>query len=130
MFESTLKQIIKDVFDFDKVTYDAPGESLEQECVFVEVENSRSTIKDGQQLARVTGRLRIFANAEKLPYGYFTKKIDEHPDKCRDIFFYDIELNAGYIGNLTERSMSFVYFFTSQYDPNQGTITSIELSEA
>lgn len=131
MFEATLKEKLKTVFDFDKVTYDEVSESFEQECMFVEVVSARTTIKDGLQLARVEGLIKVYANADKLPFGYFQKKIKEaDPSDTMDLFFYDIETNAGVRNNIKERSMSFVYFYSGQYDPNLGTITSIEISEA
>jgi hypothetical protein len=52
------------------------------------------------------------------------------PEDTKDLFFFDMETNAGYFRNLTERSLSFVYFFSGQYDPSLGSITSIEISEA
>lgn len=128
MFETALKSIVKTVFDFDKVTFDRPAEASEQECIFIEVSEARPTIKDGEQLCRVNGRLRVFANAEKMPFGYLMKKIRESsPALTKDLFFFDFEANAGVIGNIVERSMSFEYFYNSQYDPDLGTITSIDI---
>jgi len=72
--------------------------------------------------------MRIFANLEKMPYGFFAKRINEaDPDDIVDFFFHDIEENSGYYKDIVERAASFVFFFDSQYDPSKGTITSIDL---
>ncbi len=127
MFESSLKAKLKKIFDMKKVTYDHSGKDFEQECIFIEVESCKSTIKDALQIAEVRGKLKVFATNDKLPYGYFNKKIAQADNTdTKDLFFYEIEDNSGYYGNLVERSMSFVYFFSSQHNPNLGTITSIQ----
>lgn len=129
MFEATLLSQLKRIFDLDKVTFDKPGESREQECAFVDVSKATTKVLDARQLARVTATLTVFAQVEKLPYGYFTKMIDAAAiADSRCFFFYDLEENKGTYRNISERSVSFVYFFDSQYDPAIGTITEIDLS--
>lgn len=128
MFEATLKAAVKQIFDFDKVTYDAVSEDQEQEVLFIEVESSRNSIKDGLQTAKVTGKLRAFANSDKLPFGYFSKKIQEADVSLTyPFFFYEFEESSQGFRNIVERSLSFVYFFDSQYNPELGTISSIDL---
>ena len=130
MFRESLKENLKAIFDLKKVTFDQVGESLEQECIFIEIDNSVNAIQEYKETAKVNGRLRIFASQDKLPYGYFQKKIQSAPTEyTKDLFFYDIEGNTNIQNNIVERTMSFQYLFTSQHDPNLGTITSIELSE-
>jgi hypothetical protein len=126
VFEEALAQKFKTIFDVSKVRYDLPGESQEQETLFVEVELSRNRIRDGEFIARVQGKASIFAPADKLPFGYFTRCIEAHPDETKDLFFSDIEGNSRVFGNIVQRGFSFVYFFHSQYDPELGTLNSIE----
>lgn len=131
MFERSLEQKLKSIFDFKKVSFDQISESREQECIFIEVDTASSTIKDGKALCRVNGRLIVFANDKKLPFGYFQKKIKEaNPDDTKDLFFYEVEGNTGIIQNIDQRSMAFVYFYSEQYNPNLGELTSLEISEA
>ena len=126
MFEDALKTRLKAIFDLDKVTYDAVGQAQEQETIFIEITSSKNRIRDGVETARVEGLLRVFSSSKKLPYGYFSKKIQEADNALtRDLFFYDIEENSNVFGNIAERNMSFIYFFNSQYDPNLGSITSV-----
>lgn len=130
MFEESLKYIIKEILDIDKVVYDKPGDSQEQECVFIIIDNSRNKITDKKQRAKVTGTIRVFAELEKLPYGYFSKKIAEAPNNLtRNLFFYDFEDNVGTFGNIVERSASFVYLFNSQFDPSLGNIERVTIEE-
>lgn len=131
MFEATLSAQLKKIFDFDKVTFDMPGESQEQEGVFIQVESSQTRVKDGRQTARVNGKIHVFAPSNKLPYGYFSKCIDaaSAADK-QGLFFYAFEENKGTYRNICERSLSFVYLFDSQFDPALGSITSVQFEIA
>jgi hypothetical protein len=126
MFEATLKAQIERIFDLDKVTYDLPSESQEQEAAFIQVDTARPTIKDGRQFAIVQGRIRVFANAAKLPYGYMAKKIKAAAYDDTKNFFFEVEQNLGTINNICERALAFTYFFNSQYDPALGTLTTLE----
>lgn len=128
MFEAELQSKLKTIFRLPKVSYNTPSESQEQECLFVQIDTVRTSIKDAREIARVNGKLHVYANHDKLPYGYFSKCIAEAAatDSIK-FFFYDFEENSGRFLNLVERSLSFVYFFDGQYDPNVGTITSIAL---
>lgn len=127
MFKKSLEDKLKRIFDFDAVEYDIPDEAQEQEKVFIQVDKCRSTIKEGIQIADVTGMIRVFANTDKLPYGYFHKRLrDAAISDTKDLFFYNFEENEGQFRNITERTFGFRYFYNSQYDPEMGTITSIE----
>lgn len=127
MFEAKLKSSIENIFGLDKVSFDVPSEHQEQECVFIQIVRAKPTIKDGRQLCLVEGTVRVFANSEKMPYGYFMKRLRDAPETdTKGLVFFDFEENAGTFRNITERSLGFRYFFDSQYDPEIGTITSIE----
>jgi hypothetical protein len=129
VFEKQLAAQLKAMFDFDKVTYDLPGESKEQEGIFIEIESAKCRVIDARQIARVVGTLHVFANADKLPYGYFSKKIAEaKPEHSKGLFFYDFEENKGTVRNIVERSLGFLFLFDSQYDPAIGTLNEINLS--
>lgn len=131
MFETILKTRLKRIFDLDKVSFDRPSESQEQEACFIAVASAKCRIVDKRQLARVTGKLQIFASLDKMPYGYLTKAIagaDEADTK--DLFFFDFEENKGTFRNITERSIGFVFLFDGQFDPALGRIDEIDLSIA
>lgn len=131
MFRKSLKDKIERIFDLNKVTFDQVSESMEQECAFIEVEECRARIKDGLEVAKVTGTIKIYVQQEKMPYGYLQKRIHAaDPADTKDLFFFNIEINNNVFQNLVERSIGFNYFFNSQHDPNLGTITSIDISEA
>lgn len=130
MFEASLKEKLKRIFDFDKVSFAIPSESQEQEGMFIQVDQVRSSIKDARQVCKVQGKLIVYASNEKLPYGYFSKKIQEAElADTRDLYFYDFEGNAGRYQDISERSLGFIYFFNSQYNPDIGSITSINLEQ-
>lgn len=128
MFEKALEDKFKKIFELKKVSYDEPGDAREQECLFIEVETSRNQIKDGRQKARVTGSAVMFGPNDKIPFGFFSKKIKQaDPDDTRALFFFDIEVNTRRYQNIVQRGFSFVYFFDAQYDPDVGEIEEIEM---
>lgn len=132
MFEKALQEKFKTIFQLKKVRFDRPSdETPEQQCLFIQVDTPHVTIKDKQQRARVAGQAVVFAEAEQMPFGYIAKKIAA-ADKAltKDFYFFDIDQNSRTYVNIVQRSFSFVFFFNSQYDPETGTITSVEFEES
>lgn len=128
--QKTLTDRLKKIFDLDEATFDLPSESREQECIFVEIENNRSNLKDAEQVFRVSGTLRIFVQVDKMPYGYFQQKIQAADPALTRGFFFGSEENRGTFANIGERAMSFVFLFKEQYDPAIGEIEEIEFEES
>lgn len=129
MFETELKAAFKEIFKVDKITFDEPGESREQECIFVEIENARPTIRDGQEIYKVTGNAIMIAQSDKMPFGFFGKALKQaDPDTTKDFFFYALESNTRRFRNIVQRGFSFVYFFNGQYDPDIANIESVDLT--
>lgn len=125
MFEQELSDKFKKIFDFKKVSYAQPKESDEQECLFIEVEGSHQSVKDGRVVGRVEGNCVVFSTGDKMPFGYLLKRIAKAaPTDTKDLVFFEIERNIKIIQNVVQRSFKFVYFFNSQYDPDTGSITS------
>jgi hypothetical protein len=125
--EASLKENLSKIFDL-KVSFDIPGDSREQECVFVQVDKNKSTIKDKKEVAEVRGKLRIFANQSKLPLGFIAKRIALHPTEAKDFFFYDVEEVSGVFNNIVERTLAFVYFYSNQYNPERGIMNEINFT--
>ncbi len=127
MFEKELADKLKRIFDLKKVRYDAPSDSQEQECLFVEIEKANSRVSEQRFVGQATGKITVWGNSEKLPYGYFTKRIVEaNKADTKDLFFYDFEENSQTIGNISQRGMAFRYLFDLQYNPNVGEMTELE----
>ncbi len=123
------KKLIR-IFGISNVSFDAPGESLEQEKLFVRVTTVKSAFKDKKSFNRYFGELVLYANTEKLPFGYFQRKIAEaDPLDAKDFFFYDLEQSQVMLQNIGEYSLSFIYFSSGQHDPELGTMTSIDFNE-
>lgn len=116
------------IFGIKKVVFDKPSESEEQECVFVDVTKPKIRVIDAREIANIEGVLRIYANADKLPFGYFSKRIARADLADTRGFFFGPEENEGKFRNITLRKFDFTFLFDSQYDPNIGTITSIDLT--
>lgn len=128
MFEKALKESLEKIFDLP-VTYSEPGESNEQERIFVEVLQARPRVKDGKETCLVEARASVYGNSEKLTYGFFMKQIDraQASDKA-SFFFYDFEQNQRVFQNIVQRSFSLIYFYSGQFDPEQGSITSTDIT--
>lgn len=127
MFEKKLEDKFKAIFGVKKVTYDTPGESQEQSILFVEVEAPKFTFGDGYVKAMVTGSAVMFGRNEDLTFGFFAKCISKAKNELtKDLFFEQLDSNTLRFRDIVQRGFSFTYFFNSQYDPDVGSITSIE----
>lgn len=125
--EDIVSEKLQKIFRCKKVSFDDPGEAGEQECLFINVENSYNSVRDKTIKQRVVGTLTMFGTNQKLPLGYFSKCIQEaNSDDTKDFFFHDFESNTKRFKDKVQRGLSFVYFFSSQYDPEKGTLNSIE----
>ncbi len=131
MFENDLKARLQRIFDFKKTRYDDPGDSLEQECLFVNIDHAKCKVSDKTQRARVTGQFVVYGSFDKLPFGYFEKQIAkaDSEDTVR-FFFYETDHSLPMIDNIVRRSSRFVFFYDAQYDPDIGTITDIDIQES
>ena len=126
MFEKQLESKFLKIFNCKKVTFDQPGQSQEQEVLFVEIEVAKNIVKDGQVVSKISGSASMFGNNDKLTFGYFSKRIAKSdPEDTKSLFFYDIESNTKRYQNVVQRGFSFIYFFNSQYDPETGSIDSV-----
>lgn len=129
MFDKEIQDKLQAIFGIDKVTFDQPSDAREQNCIFVEIESTKNSIKDGKAVAMVTANCTIYGQREKIPFGFISKRIQKADHALtKDFFFQDLETNSKIYQNLVQRTFSFIYFFTSQYDPEIGTITSIDIT--
>lgn len=129
MFEKKLEADLKAIFGVKKVSYDQPGASQEQDCLFIDVTSPGNVISPGRATAKVSGLLYMFAPADKLTFGFFSKCIEAAPKELTaNFFFSEIEDNNKRFQNIVQRSLSFIYFFDSQYDPVTGSITSVDIT--
>jgi len=130
VFGAQLAEQLKRIFSVSKVTYAQLRENQEQDCIFVDIESAKSFPKNGTLKSKVTGVGTIFSNYEKIPFGHLNKRIQlADAADTKDLFFFDIDVNTKTYVNLVQRTFSFVYFFSGQYDPDNGTLTSITFPE-
>lgn len=130
MFEKELEAKFKTIFGVKKVSYNEVSDSQEQECLFVQIENSLDQIKPGLERSIVTGSAVLFGVAEKIPFGFFSKAIQKADHALtKDFFFYDFEVNTRRYVDIVQRGFSFKYFHEAQYDPDTGEITSVQFTE-
>ena len=125
------------IFGFKKTTYDQPSVNastgtFEQDILFIQVDRAASVTKEGRATSKVEGSLVVFSQMDKMPFGYFNKRIQQSdPELTRKFFFFDIDLNPtsspSRIQNITERRVSFVYLYAGQYDPDHGELTSLDI---
>lgn len=135
MFRSDLKNRLEKIFGFKKTTFSVPSDSFEQDTLFIEISECRSKAGFGHATAYVTGTLIVYSQDDKLPFGYFNKRIQKaSPELTAPLFFFDIDINnvssGARIQNISERRTRFVFLYSEQYDPNQGSMTSIDLEES
>jgi len=131
MYQDELKSKLKRIFGLRKTTFDAPSESFEQDTLFVEISESYSRMTKNTQTSRVNGVLVVYSQGDKLPYGFFNKKIEQADAVLtKDFFFYGFDQNPANSPartmNIYERRVNFVYLYSAQYDPDQGELTEVD----
>lgn len=136
MFQKDLKARFERIFQVKKTTYNAPDiNAPEEDTLFIEILTVRprmSNIDGGRETARVLGAATVFSQAGRLPYGFFAKRIEQskHAD-TKGLFFepeMDVATSPARMLNLHERRLPFMFLYDSQYDPDRGEITEVELS--
>ena len=136
MFKDDLQRRLCKIFDVKKTTYDAPGDSFEQDTIFVSIAKSTARVSDmkgGRETAKVEGSLTMYSQNNRLPFGFFNKRI-EQADKqyTNNLFFYDIDVDVeaspARLQNIHERRVGFIFLYDSQYDPERGQLTSLDLT--
>lgn len=129
MFEKELSDKMKAIFDVKEVTYDTPGDSREQDILWIEIENPKFNFSDKKAKAMVTGKGTMFGRNDALTYGFFSQAIAKAPNALtKDLFFSDFETNSNRFRDIVERGFSFTYFFNSQFDPAVGNMTSVDIN--
>ncbi len=129
MFEAELKDKVQRIFG-TKVSFTLPGESQEQECIFIDVQSALNFIKKGKEISTVRGTLLMYANSDKMPFGFYSKKIMlADPSLTKNFYFYNMDGNSKTIQNIVERRCDFVFLYSNEYDPNGGSLTSVDFDE-
>lgn len=133
MFRASLQQNLEKIFGVKKVTYNAPSDVYEQDSLFVNVQEVTSRIAPGKSAyARVMGNLTVYSHGARLPFGFFSKRIQAADSELtKDFFFFDLDVNAlnspARLQDISEIQGKFIFLYSSQYDPNQGELTDLEL---
>lgn len=128
MFETTLETALKKIFDVPIVTYSKPDpKNIEQNVLFVDVVKAVIGAKEKKATARVTAEVTMYAPANKLKFGFFGKRLYmADATDTAPFYFYNLEESDKLYGDLVERRCKFIYFFSSEYDPEHGSLTSVE----
>lgn len=136
MFKNDLQRRLCKIFDVEKITYDAPGDSFEQDTIFIAVAKCTTRVSDmngGRETAKVEGSLTMYSQNNRLPFGFFNKRIEKADKQYTDnLFFYDIDVDVetspARMQNIHERRVGFIFLYDSQYDPERGSMTSLDLT--
>lgn len=134
MFERDLENRLKRIFGFQKVTFSYPSDEFEQDVLFIQIERSNCKVSGndgGKQTARATGTLVAFSQDKRLPYGFFAKRIENADKSDTSKFFFhseiDVPASEARLQNIHERQCSFVFLYDSQYNPERGELSSLNL---
>lgn len=133
MFKHELTDRLGKIFGFSRVTFDAPTNSHEQDTLFIQIDSPLVRVTGKKVVARVQGSVILYVQEDRLSYGMLAKRIAHaDPSLTKDFFFHDIDQNLeaspATRENITERRVSFVFFYSADFDPNQGQITSLTQS--
>lgn len=132
MFREELKNSISKIFGVSKVTFESVGDKFEQDTIFIEIELAKSRPSIKKFTSIVTGSIVIYSQLDKLPYGFFSNRIEMASKELKKPFvFLNFEENVANSPfakiNLVERRVSFVYLYKTEHNPERGEITSLEI---
>ncbi len=129
-----MERRLKSIFKFEKVSFNAPSkEAAEQDCMFVEIDPARPRPYGKDKIScKVSGILVVYSQSDRLPFGFFSKAIEQaDPDDTRPFIFsteIDVAESQSRYQNIHERHLGFIFLYDTQYDPDRGSLTSINLS--
>lgn len=132
MFKKDLKNRLSHIFElpvrFEAIDWEAP----EQDTLFVEIQRSRPRVQGNRITDKVEGQLIVVSQQEKWTFGMFTKAVERAlPQYTKNFFFYEMDTvmpdSPARLQNLQEVRSAFVFLFDSQYDPDKGSLTSLEM---
>ena len=134
MFKKDLIAKFERIFEMEKVTFDAPSDKFEQDTIFVNVTEVFSRAANKKMNMRINGTIQIFSEHEKLPFGFMARMLEKAKlEDKKDLFFFSLDQEVSNsparMVNISERQAKFVFLFSKQYNPNQGTMTSVVLGE-
>lgn len=128
MFEKTLEDKFKAIFNVKKVTYAEPGDSQEQECLFINVEDPKFKFTDKKARAFVQGQAVIFGRNDALTFGFLAERIAKASNALtKDLFFEAVDANTKRFGDIVQRGFTFTYFFDSQHDPGIANMEDVTI---
>lgn len=119
-------------------------EAPEQDTLFVTIFDApvRTGGNVAMAYARVRGVITVFAQAAlgetcgqagmRLPFGYFAKRIAQASRADTDPFFFESEQDIANspvrMQNLHERQVNFTFLYSTQYDPDRGELSEININ--
>lgn len=132
MFKEKLSKDLKEIFGIEKVTFDKVGDKFEQDSLFVEISQAKVKTGIGKFSAVVTGSIILYSASDKLPYGYFSNRIELAKREVKGPFvFLNLEENIPNSPfstiNLVERRVGFIYLFKAEHNPERGEISSLKI---
>ncbi len=134
MFKKEMERRLKSIFGIEKVTFSAPSpDAPEQDTLFVEIDSSRPRPYGKDRIScKVTGKLVMYSQAERLTFGFFSRKLEQAvtEDSAPFIFMPEVDVagSQARYQNIHERVLPFIFLYDAQYDPDRGSLTEIELS--
>lgn len=134
MFKKDLQNRLKNIFDLP-VRFEAPDfDALEQDVLFVEIHRCRPRVQGERITDKVSGQLMVFSQQENWTFGMFTKSVERAEARyTKNFFFFEMDTvmpdSPARLQNLQEIRSAFVFLFDSQYDPDKGSLTSLEIME-
>lgn len=132
MFKADLKKRLDAIFKLKMgCTFDAPSAEFEQERIFINVTGVDSQPRNKKRIFKVEGFLQIFAKHDAIPFGFMQHALDRASDEnTRNLFFFQVDQeianSAARVMNLSERRAQFVFLYSIDNNPNQGSLSSLK----
>lgn len=132
MFKKELIKRLDAIFQLKQgSTFNAPSAEFEQEKLFVNVTGVVSQPRNKKICFKVEGFLQFFSQHEKIPFGYMQRALETASyENTAGLFLFQVDQeianSQARMVNLSERRAQFVFLYSIDFNPNQGSLSSLE----
>lgn len=130
MFKKQLMTDCRAIFGFKKIIFGDVDQGIEQNCLYISIDDISEKVHDGQVDYLVYGKLAMLGTNPSTPYGFFLDRLKQAYKKpkiqlaAQRFLIYDKEKNikfSDYEGFFIQSEQAFIYKISLEYDPPKKT---------
>ena len=130
MFKKQLMADCREVFGFKKIIFGDVDQGIEQNCLYISIDDISEKVHDGHVDYLVYAKLAMLGTNPSTPYGFFLDRLKQAYKKdkikiaAQRFLIYGKEKDikfSSYEGFFIQSEQNFIYKVTLEYDPPKKT---------